>query len=42
MTEQDSVKLNKVVKRSEHFAFNKSRVLFSEMFSVFDRGLTQL
>ena len=29
-----------MVKRSEHFAVNKCSVLFSEMFSTFDRGLT--
>ena len=34
-------RLNKVVKRSEHFALNKCSVLFSEMFSTFARGLRQ-
>ena len=39
-TQQGWTKLNKAVKRSEHFALNKCSVLFSEMFSTFDRGLT--
>ena len=38
-TQQGWTKLNKVVKRSERFALNKCSVLFSEMFSAFDRGL---
>ena len=37
--QQGWTRLNKVVKRSEHFAVNKCSVLFSEMFSTFDWGL---
>ena len=38
-TQQGWTRLNKVVKRSEHFAVNKCFVLFSEIFSTFDWGL---
>ena len=38
-TQQGRTRLKKVVKRSEHFALNKCSMLFSEMFSTFDRGL---
>ena len=38
-TQQGWTRLNNVVKRSEHFALNKCSVLFSEMFSTFERGL---
>ena len=41
-TQQGWRRLNKVVKRSKHFALNKWSVLFSEMFSTFDWGLIPL
>ena len=39
-TQQGWTRLNKLVKCSEHFTLNKCLVLFSEMFSTFDQGLT--